>query len=46
MKEEFYVFIDGKFDDDITKDWDNFVDQILPSRVASLFFFEVKKLNN
>ena len=44
MKEEFYVFIDGKFDDDITKDWDNFVDQILPSRVASLFFFDGEKI--
>ena len=44
MKEDFYVFIDGKFDDDITKDWDNFVDQILPSRVASLFFFDGEKI--
>ncbi len=43
MKEEFFVFIDDKFDEDITKDWDNFVDQILPSRVASLLFLMVKK---
>ncbi|WP_440655295.1 DNA sulfur modification protein DndD [Candidatus Pelagibacter sp. HIMB1506] len=44
MKEEFFVFIDDKFDEDITKDWDNFVDQILPSRVASLFFFDGEKI--
>ena len=46
MKEEFFVFIDDKYDEDITKDWDNFVDQILPSRVASLFFLMEKKLSN
>jgi len=44
MKEEFFVFIDDQFDEDITKDWDNFVDQILPSRVASLFFFDGEKI--
>ena len=44
MKEEFFVFIDDKYDEDITKDWDNFVDQILPSRVASLFFFDGEKI--
>ena len=32
------------YDEDITKDWDNFVDQILPSRVASLFFFDGEKI--
>ena len=44
MKEEFFVFIDNQFDEDITKDWDNFVEQILPSRVASLFFFDGEKI--
>ena len=44
IKEEFFVFIDDKYDEDITKDWDNFVDQILPSRVASLFFFDGEKI--
>ena len=44
IKEEFFVFIDDEFDEDITKDWDNFVDQILPSRVASLFFFDGEKI--
>ena len=44
MKEEFFVFVDDQFDEDITKDWDNFVDQILPSRVASLFFFDGEKI--
>ena len=46
MKEEFFVFIDDKYDEDITKDWDNFVDQILPSRVAFYFFLMEKKLSN
>ena len=44
IKEEFFVFIDDEFDEYITKDWDNFVDQILPSRVASLFFFDGEKI--
>ena len=44
IKEEFFVFIDDVYDEDITKDWDNFVDQILPSRVASLFFFDGEKI--
>ena len=38
MKEDFYVFIDGKFDDDITKDWDNFVDQILTFESCFIIF--------
>ena len=44
IKEEFFVFIDDVYHEDITKDWDNFVDQILPSRVASLFFFDGEKI--
>ena len=44
IKEEFFVFINDEYDQDITKDWDNFVDQILPSRVASLFFFDGEKI--
>ena len=44
IKEEFYVFIDDIFNEDITKDWDNYVDQILPARVASLFFFDGEKI--
>ena len=44
IKEEFFVFINEVYDEDITKDWDNFVDQILPSRVASLFFFDGEKI--
>ena len=44
IKEEFFVFINDIYDEDITKDWDNFVDQILPSRVASLFFFDGEKI--
>jgi len=44
IKEEFFVFINDVYDEDITKDWDNFVDQILPSRVASLFFFDGEKI--
>ncbi len=44
MKEDFYVFVNDIHDEDITKDWDNFVDQILPARVASLFFFDGEKI--
>ena len=44
IREDLHVFIDDTFDEDITKDWDNFVDQILPSRVASLFFFDGEKI--
>ena len=44
IKEEFFVFINDIYDEDITKDWDNFADQILPSRVASLFFFDGEKI--
>ena len=44
IKDEFFVFINDEFDEDITKDWDNFVEQILPSRVASLFFFDGEKI--
>ena len=44
VKEDFFVFIDGEYDEDITKDWDNYVDQILPARGASLFFFDGEKI--
>ena len=44
IKEEFFVFVNSIYDEDITKDWDNYVDQILPSRVASLFFFDGEKI--
>ncbi len=43
IKEMFHVFIDDVYDEDITKDWENFVDQILPTQVASLFFLTEKK---
>tara|TARA_Y100000310_G_scaffold31420_1_gene29811 strand:+ start:1060 stop:3027 length:1968 start_codon:yes stop_codon:yes gene_type:complete len=44
IKEMFHVFIDDVYDEDITKDWENFVDQILPTQVASLFFFDGEKI--
>ena len=44
IKEDFFVFINDEYDEDVTKDWDNYVDQILPSRVASLFFFDGEKI--
>ncbi len=44
IKEEFFVFVNSIYDEDITSDWDNHVDQILPSRVASLFFFDGEKI--
>ena len=43
-KEMFHAFIDDVYDEDITKDWENFVDQILPTQVASLFFFDGEKI--
>ena len=44
IKEDFFVFINDEYDEDATKDWDNYVDQILPSTVASLFFFDGEKI--
>ncbi len=44
IKEMFHVFIDDVYEEDITKDWENFVDQILPTQVASLFFFDGEKI--
>ena len=39
MKESFSVFVNNVLDEMTTKDWDNFIEQILPSKVAQLFFF-------
>ena len=39
MKESFSVFVNNTLDELVTKDWDNFIEQILPPKVAQLFFF-------
>ena len=44
IKEQFEAHVDGQYDEDITRDWENFVDQILPAKVASLFFFDGEKI--
>jgi len=44
MKESFSVFINNVLDELTTKDWDNFIEQILPSKVAQLFFFDGEKI--
>ena len=44
IKEQFEAYVDGQYDEDITRDWENFVDQILPAKVASLFFFDGEKI--
>ena len=44
IKEQFEAYVDDQYDEDITKDWENFVEQILPAKVASLFFFDGEKI--
>ena len=44
IKENFYVYVNETLDDVITKDWDNFIEQILPAKVAQLFFFDGEKI--
>jgi DNA sulfur modification protein DndD len=44
IKENFYVYINDILDEIITKDWDNFIEQILPAKVAQLFFFDGEKI--
>jgi DNA sulfur modification protein DndD len=44
IKENFYVYVNDIFDEIITKDWDNFIEQILPAKVAQLFFFDGEKI--
>ena len=46
IKESFSVYINDWFDELITKDWDNFIEQILPSKVAQLFFFDGEKIES
>ena len=44
MKESFSVFVNNTLDELVTKDWDNFIEQILPPKVAQLFFFDGEKI--
>jgi DNA sulfur modification protein DndD len=44
IKENFYVYVNDILDEIITKDWDNFIEQILPAKVAQLFFFDGEKI--
>ena len=44
IKENLFVYVNDNLDDLITKDWDNFIEQILPAKVAQLFFFDGEKI--
>ena len=44
IKETFHVYIDNEFSEVVTQDWDNYIEQILPSKVAQLFFFDGEKI--
>ena len=44
IKENFFVYVNDVLDDIITKDWDNFIEQLLPAKVAQLFFFDGEKI--
>ena len=46
IKENFYVYVNDILDEIITKDWDNFIEQILPAKVAQLFFLMEKRSSN
>ena len=44
IKENLFVYVNDNLDDLITKDWDNFIEQILPAKVAQLFLFDGEKI--
>ena len=44
VKETFHVYLNDEFNEVVTQDWDNYIEQILPSKVAQLFFFDGEKI--
>ncbi|MDG1372226.1 MAG: DNA sulfur modification protein DndD [Paracoccaceae bacterium] len=46
VREIFEVVVDGKLDRVLTSQWNNFVDELLPPRIAPLFFFDGEKIEN
>lgn len=44
MKEAFEVLIDGQSDPVLTSQWPEFVEEMLPPRIAPLFFFDGEKI--
>lgn len=43
-KEQLKVFKDGEYDEILTESWTEYVDDIIPSQIASLFFFDGEKI--
>jgi DNA sulfur modification protein DndD len=44
VKEHFEVLVDGQFDRVLTQHWSEFVEEMLPPRIAPLFFFDGEKI--
>ena len=44
LKEVFEVVVDGKFDRVLTEQWGEFVEDMLPPRIAPLFFFDGERI--
>ena len=46
VREVFEVVVDGKLDRVLTSQWNDFVDELLPPRIAPLFFFDGEKIEH
>jgi len=46
VREIFEVVVDGKLDRVLTSQWNDFVDELLPPRIAPLFFFDGEKIEH
>ena len=46
VREIFEVVVDGKLDRVLTSQWTDFVDDLLPPRIAPLFFFDGRSCHN
>lgn len=44
LRETFEVLVDGAFDRVLTEQWAEYVDELLPPRIAPLFFFDGEKI--
>jgi DNA sulfur modification protein DndD len=44
LRETFEVVVDGAFDRVLTEQWSEFIEEMLPPRIAPLFFFDGEKI--